>query len=392
MLFKSRIIRIKMNIIVPLSFTLIYTLIHFLMIWIKNNQLIGLIEDQQSFAYFSLALRITEPVGYISEWLHEMQTPLLYWGGHMATHLPGYPLIIHIAFQIFGKNSYSILYLVSIILALTIFPMFWISNLIYGWKVAILSCILYSWIPSLILNFPYMDLILGFFVTLSLLFFLYSFRNENLIMSLIGGLTLSLCIFMSYVSASILVMIIMFTFFFGESKRIINLLLYFLGTIIPYVIMEIVIGWPIILSTLSAHRTNSWFYWHLHSLNPLVWNIWHSTLFFFMFIGLPVCVIFFIALIRSLRNFYSQNEINAFMLSFSVALLITILFAKLELARVASFLIPFIVIISSGEIVKWNDDGSLMNAILLIIAQFIVFFAHISQVNMYTSLLGYPIV
>lgn len=111
-----------------------------------------------------------------------------------------------------------------------------------------------------------------------------------------------------------------------------------------------------------------------------------------MFIGLPVCVMFFIALIRSLRNLYSQDEINAFILSFSVALLITILFAKLELARVASFLIPFIVIISSGEIVKWNDDGSLMNSILLIIAQFIVFFVHISQVNLYTFMLGYPVV
>ncbi|WP_455369477.1 glycosyltransferase family 39 protein [[Eubacterium] cellulosolvens] len=359
----------------------------------KNIQLIGLVEDQQSFAYFSLALRISEPIVYISEWLREMQIPLLYWGGHMATHLPGYPLIIHFAFQVFGENSYSVLYLVSIISGLTIFPIFWISNLIYGWKVAVLSCVLYSWVPSLILNFPYMDLILGFFVCLSILLFLHSFRNENLVMSLIGGLILSLCIFMSYVSASILVMVLLFTIFSCESKKIMNLLSYFLGTVIPYVMMEIVMGWPIIQATLSAHRTNSWFYWHLHSINPSVWNIGHSTLFFFLFIGLPVCVMFFIAIIRLLYDFYNMHENNVFVLSFAVVLLFTILFAKLELTRVASFLIPFIVIISSSEIMKWkNEDDLVLNSVLLTIAQFIILFVHVSKVDLYTFLLGYPIV
>jgi 4-amino-4-deoxy-L-arabinose transferase-like glycosyltransferase len=342
-----------------------------------------------------LALRISEPIGYISEWLREMQIPLLYWGGHMATHLPGYPLMIHIAFQIFGEHSYSVMYLVSILSALTIFPIFWISNLIYGWRVAILSCILYSGVPSLILNFPYMDLILGFFVCSSILLFLHSFRTQNTVMSLIGGLILSFCIFMSYVSASILVMVLIFTIFSDEFKKIINLLFYFLGTIIPYVILEIVIGWPIIQATLSAQKTNSWFYWHLHSLNPLVWNIGHSTLFFFMFIGLPVCLLFFIALMRSLRYFFHEHEHehSTFVLSFAAVLFITILFAKLELARVASFLIPFIVIIASGEIMKWkNEDRFITTFILLIIAQFIVFLVHVSQVDLYSNMLGYPVV
>lgn len=388
-----KIFRIEMSILVPLSFAMMFLLFQISIIWMKNDQIISLIEDQQSFAYYSLALRISEPMGYISEWLREMQIPLLYWGGHMATHLPGYPLMIHIAFQIFGEHSYSVMYLVSILSALTIFPIFWISNLIYGWRVAILSCILYSWVPSLILNFPYMDLILGFFVCSSILLFLNSFRTQNTVMSLIGGLVLSFCIFMSYVSASILVMVLIFAIFSDESKKIINLLLYFLGTVIPYVILEMAIGWPIIQATLSAQKTNSWFYWHLHSLNPLVWNIGHSILFFFMFIGLPVCIMFFIALIRSLRYFFHEHEHSTFVLSFAAVLFITILFAKLELARVASFLIPFIVIIASGEIMKWkNGDSLVTNSILLTIAQFIVFLVHVSQVDLYSNMLGYPIV
>ncbi|WP_455280277.1 glycosyltransferase family 39 protein [[Eubacterium] cellulosolvens] len=390
---KLKIIRISTSIIAPLSFALIFLLFQILIMWIKNAQIVNLIEDQQSYAYYSLALRISEPAGYVSEWLREMQIPLLYWGGHMATHLPGYPLIIYIAFQIFGKNSYSVMYVVSIFSSLTIFPIFWISNLIYDWRVAVLSCALYSWVPSLILNFPYMDLILGFFVCLSVLFFLYSFRTQNKVMSLIGGLILSLCIFMSYVSASILVMVFIFTIFSNKSKKLMNLVFYFLGTVFPYILLEVIIGWPIIQATLSAHQTNSWFYWHLYSLNPLVWNMWRSTLFFFMFIGLPVCIVFFIALIRSLRYFFHEHEKNTFVLSFAAVLLITILVAKLELARVASFLIPFIVIIASGEIMKLkNEDGLATNSIILTIAQFIVFFVHLSQVDLYSSLLGYPIV
>jgi hypothetical protein len=340
-----------------------------------------------------LALRISEPIGYIAEWLREMQIPILYWGGHMATHLPGYPLMIHIAFKIFGGHSYSVTYLVSILSALTIFPIFWLANLIYGWRVAIFSCILYSWVPSLILNFPYMDLILGFFVCSSILFFVSSFRTQNKIMSLVGGLILSLCIFMSYVSASILVMVLIFTIFSGETKKIVNLLLYFIGTFIPYILLETVIGWPIIQATLSAQRVNAWFYWHLNSLNPLVWNIGSSTLFFFMFIGLPVLMMFFLALISSIRHFFNEHENSIFVLSFTVVLSITILFAKLELARVASFLIPIIVIIASGEIMKWKNENSLVTyLILLIISQFIVFLVHISQVDLYSSMLGYPIV
>lgn len=391
--FTWKFIRIEMSILTPFSFAMIFLLFQILIIWMKNDQIISLIEDQQSFAYYSLALRISEPIGYISEWLREMQIPLLYWGGHMATHLPGYPLMIHVAFQIFGEHSYSVMYLVSIFSALTIFPIFWISNLIYGWRVAILSCILYSWVPSLILNFPYMDLILGFFVCSSILLFLHSFRTQNTVMSLIGGLILSSCVFMSYVSASILVMVLIFTIFSGETKKIVNLLLYFLGTFIPYIILETVIGWPIIQATLSAQRVNSWFYWYLNSLNPLVWNIGNSTLFFFMFIGLPVFVMFFLALIRSVRNFFNENGNSIFVLSFAAVLFITILFAKLELARVASFLIPIIAIIASGEIVKWKNENSLVTyLILLIIAQFIVFLVHISQVDLYSSMLGYPIV
>jgi hypothetical protein len=301
--------------------------------------------------------------------------------------------MIHIAFQIFGEHSSSVMCLVSILSALTIFPIFWISNLIYGWRVAILSCILYSWVPSLILNFPYMDLILGFFVCSSILLFLGSFRTQNRVMSIIGGLILSLCIFMSYMSASILVMVLIFAIFSDEFKKIINLLFYFLGTVFPYVILEMVIGWPIIQATLSAQKTNSWFYWHLHSLNPLVWNIEHSILFFFMFIGLPVYIMFFITLIRSLRYFFNEHEQSTFVLSFAAVLFITILFAKLELARVAIFLIPFIVIIASGEIMKWeNKDSLITNSILLTIAQFIVFLVHVSQVDLYSNMLGYPIV
>jgi preprotein translocase subunit Sec61beta len=152
-------------------------------------------------------------------------------------------------------------------------------------------------------------------------------------------------------------------------------------------------GWPIVQSTLSAHQTNSWFYWHLYSLNPSVWNIGNSTLFFFMFIGFPICILFFIALIRSLRYFFDENEKSAFKLSFAAVLLITIFVAKLELARVAIFLIPFIVMVASGEIMKLkNEDSLVTNSILLTIAQFIVFFVHLSQVGLYSSMLGYPIV
>jgi len=102
---------------------------------------------------------------------------------------------------------------------------------------------------------------------------------------------------------------------------------------------------------------------------------------------------FFISLIRSLRYFFHEHEGSTFVLSFAAVLFITILFAKLELARVASFLIPIMVIIASGEIMKWKNENNLVtNLTLLIIAQFIIFLVHVSQVDLYSYMLGYPII
>ncbi|MBS7623679.1 glycosyltransferase family 39 protein, partial [Candidatus Bathyarchaeota archaeon] len=155
--FSSRKILILHH-IQPVIFTLTFFLTQILMVRLRGfDRIVNLVEDPQNFAYYSLALRISDPATYVDEWLALMQVPLLHWGGHLATHYPGYPLLIHMGFHLFGRSPHSVIMLVTVLSALAIPPLYYLARQVYGPHAAALSCILYSWIPSISLDLPYMD-------------------------------------------------------------------------------------------------------------------------------------------------------------------------------------------------------------------------------------------
>jgi len=378
----------------PLVLSIIFLLVQLLTIRLRGfERLVSLVEDPQSFAYYSLALEISDPATYVHEWLALMQVPLLYWGGHLATHFPGYPLLIYLGFQLFGRNPESVILLVTSLSALVTFPLFYLARQAYGPRAAVFSCVLYSWIPSISLGIPYMDLTVAIFTLTSLLLFLKSLETDGKNShSLLGGLVLSLAVLLTFVSAALLVLVLIVAARTDGGRRATFRLLHFLcGFLLPYVILELFFGMPFLEAASWAFRTNQWFYQHLHSLSPSVWSMQNSALLFLVLLGLPVFLIFLIAVFRMVKSILLEPRGDAFALGLSLMLLVTVVVARLELARVAVFVTPIIAVCVAAEITQKPTRLLWVNSLLLSAALYLETYTYLSQAILLSRFLGYPV-
>jgi hypothetical protein len=356
--------------------------------------MVKIVEDPESFAYFSLALRVSDPLAYVNEWLALMQVPLLSWGGHLATHFPGYPLLISLGFKIFGVSSQSIVWLTIAFSVCSIIPLFYLAKLSFGLRTALISCLLYSWIPSLILDIPYMESILTFFVPLPILLFNISLRyDRSITWSILGGLTLAFAIFLALTSTVTILALIILCAASKYQRQAFKRILFFLSAAsLPYLIFEVVLGLRFIEAALWAFRTNLWFYDHLHSLAPTVWSVETSIMLFFLLFGIPLFSFFIVRIAKMLYHLERKSEVDAYTLAISAMTFLTFLLARLELARVASFMIPLLIISVSAEVSKLNARHAFINCLLLLWSQYFETCTFLSQTQLLSRILGYPVV
>jgi len=380
----------------PLVFSLIFLATQMLTVQLRGlDGLLSLVEDPQSFAYYSLALRISDPLTYMREWLALMQVPLLYWGGHLATHFPGYPFMIYFGFHLFGASPQSVIWLTILLSTLALLPLFYLARLVYGSKAATVACVLYMSIPSVSMGLPYMESTVGIFTTTALLLFIRSLSSESkMSLSLLGGLIFSFATFLTFASASLLVPIVIVAISARFWRKVSTRLLSFISaTFVPYLVAEVMLGMPLYEAASWAFRTHNWFHYHLHSLGPSVWSTEMSALLFFLLLGLPVCLVFLVAAFRGCSSLLRQTKTDTFALASSLMLLIVILLARLELSRVALFTVVMLVTCVAGRVVRWKPEGSLYaNTLLLSFAQFLETYSYMSQASMLSRSLGYPIV
>ncbi|MEM2942004.1 MAG: glycosyltransferase family 39 protein [Candidatus Bathyarchaeia archaeon] len=377
----------------PIIFTLIFLSIQMLMVGLRGfERLMSLVEDPQSFAYYSLALRISDPATYVDEWLALMQVPLLHWGGHLATHFPGYPLLIYTGFYVFGRSPHSVIMLVTALSALAILPLYYLAREAYGPNAATLSCILYSWIPSISLDLPYMDLTAAVFILSSILLFLKSQQEGKSPYSFFGGILLFLATFLTFVSMAALVIVLIMAAWSDELRCAASRLFYFIcGLIIPYVLLQLLFGMPFLEAASWAFRTNWWFHQHLYSLSPTVWSMEYSTVLFFVLLGFPTFLIFLGVNLRVLKSLIRGSAVNVLTLGISLMLLLTVTVARLELTRVAVFSTPFIAACTAAEATWKTSRSMIVDSLLLSSAQYLETFTYLSQATLLSRILGYPV-
>jgi uncharacterized membrane protein YoaT (DUF817 family) len=128
-------------------------------------------------------------------------------------------------------------------------------------------------------------------------------------------------------------------------------------------------------------------------LMPSVWSVEPSTFFFFLLLGFPVCALFLLTVLQQLYFSLRHVRTDTFALCVSVIMLVTMFFARLELARVALFLVPMLVICVAANLSRWElEDSLLPTSLLLSFSQFLEIYTYISQATLLSRMLGYPVV
>ncbi|MBS7623680.1 hypothetical protein KEJ39_08440, partial [Candidatus Bathyarchaeota archaeon] len=169
--------------------------------------------------------------------------------------------------------------------------------------------------------------------------------------SLFGGILLFLATFLTFVSMATLVIALITAAWSDQLRRAASRLLHFIcGLLIPYILLQLLLGMPFLKAASSAFRTNWWLHQHLYSLSPSVWSMEYSAALFFILLGLPTFLIFLSAILRVLRSLVRESAVETFTLGISLMLLVTVTIARLELTRVAAFSTPLIAACAAGEV------------------------------------------
>jgi hypothetical protein len=117
----------------------------------------------------------------------------------------------------------------------------------------------------------------------------------------------------------------------------------------------------------------------------------NSAFLFLILLGLPVCLIFLVAVLRSLKAVPRGVHGDIFTLGLSLMLLVTVVVVRLELARVAAFSMPIIVACVASEITRRPVRSLLMHSLTVSAAQYLETYAYLSQALLLSRLLGYPV-
>jgi hypothetical protein len=294
--------------------------------------------------------------------------------------------------HLLGRSPHSVITLVTVLSALAIPPLYYLARQTYGPQAATLSCTLYSWIPSISLDLPYMDLTVTVFILSSVLLFLNSQQKGKSSHSLFGGFLLFLATFLTFVSMAALVIVVIMAAWSDELRRAAFRLFHFIcGLLIPYILLQLLFGIPFLEAASWAFRTNWWFHQHLYSLSPTVWSMEYSAVLFFILLGLPTFLTFLIVNSRMLRSLIHGSAVDVLTLGTSLMLLLTVTVARLELTRVAVFTTPFIAACTAAEVTRKLSRSIVVDSLLLSSAQCLETFTYLSQAILLSKILGYPV-
>ncbi len=233
-------------------------------------------------------------------------------------------------------------FLISFLSGLTIIPLYYLSKLIYSTKTAIRAGILFILIPSVTLFLPLNDCFFPLFSAVSLFFFLKGIKEKNKIDIGISGIILFLGVFFTLTSLSLL-----FAFFiiYLLSARKKNLkIIYFLPVVLyfsfGFLLLPILFYFIYHFNSITVMQTLLAYHNHVQSSrnNPL-WLI-YNYYDFFVFIGLPLAVLFFIMLKDELQKIYFRQKIDTLFISFCLMTIIIDIMGTTN-AEVGRIWLPF---------------------------------------------------
>jgi hypothetical protein len=343
--------------------------------------LIHRIIDPTINGYFSAALTIHS----VPEFLHSYNSVMLHFVYHAKAHPPGAILLFYYLQQLvalfpsFGAwaaqqmpaNSdirllweqlsasakatvFAASIFIPVLSALSVVPLYFTANLLYGSKTALRSIVLFLFIPSLMFFIPINDAFLHIFSITAFYFFVYGLEKKKLWPLGIAGIVLFVGIFFNLSLVPPLILFFLY-FLLHEKAQIAKHffevlkkgLAFVFGLLLPFLFLFVCCGFNFIqvTQTIMKHVPD------IHSRSYTIW-IFYNLYDFFIFAGLPAAIAYFAAVKTSVGNSLIKKwkKIDPLLVAFTGMLLIVNFSGSIrgETGRIWIPYVPFLVLIISG--------------------------------------------
>jgi hypothetical protein len=254
----------------------------------------------------------------------------------------------------------------------SLIPLYFSAKILYGSRVALRSIFLFFFIPTIIFFIPINDSLLHLFSITSFFFLLKGLQNNKLALFL-SGATLFLGAFFNLSLLPVLILLFSFALFFLRQKKSVSLndyittgILFSLGFFLPPVLLNVIFHFN---SLENIHMITTYNPGNLGRSYSL-W-LYYNIQDFLIFCGIPVTVIFLLALkhmfIQSIKKQFAK--IDLLVMSFFLMLFILNFSGTIrgEAGRIWLPYVPFMVLTTVNYMTKnLKFSGKLFAGILLL--------------------------
>ena len=392
--FFDKVLNKKKEILFLMSLVLIIFLFQISLVFFSRfgiNVLFRRMADPGINGYFSTAVRVKD----INSYLKNFPNVVAYLDQHGRGHPPGSILAIKEVIYFFDNNktltkiiyshipkptgealklwnnltisqrvsSVMIPFLLHFLAAFSIVPFYFAAKNLFNQKTAIRSVFLYSAIPSLSFFALLFDPVYSFFPLISFLFLLKFFKTKKILYAFFSGLIFGLGLFFSV--SIIPYMGIMFFYTLLSVKKssvlLIPFLIWLLGFLI-FLLLPLLFSYNSITSIAAVVK-------HQLPREYLIW-VFFNPYDFFMFMGVPISLLFFYSTFCSLRikgkDFLQKN---ALLISFWIVFLLLVILgiSRGEVGRIWLSLMSIPVFLVSQFTLRINLNKKYFSILLLLV-------------------------
>ncbi len=241
-------------------------------------------------------------------------------------------------------------FMIAFLASIAIIPTYFSTKLLYGEKAAFRSVALFTFIPSVLLFVPLIDIFMPLFTSISLYFILKGLKEKNYLYYFLSGLVLFIGTFFTLTFLPIIFFIFLILIFkyFQQKKYFI----YFIKSLFVFVLGFTIVPFILFFAGLNLiEMTKTIMFYHEAAQagrKHLVW-FFYNLYDFFLFAGIPIGILFIYLFFKELKMFKFKNvkRIEIISVSFLVMLLVVNLSGavRAETGRIWLPFIPILIIV-----------------------------------------------
>jgi len=249
-------------------------------------------------------------------------------------------------------GALSLGFIISLLSLLALLPIYFLGNVLGGERTGVRAALLYGVVPSVSLFIPLPDALYAIFSVVATCLFVIAVKKKSYILFFLSGLTLSIGTFFSLSILPISFMLFLFSFITYLHTRkhtfFYHMLLYTSGIILIPFLLYFFFGY----NTLSVSSTI------MRIIAPRSYLLWifFNLYDFFMFVGIPISIIFVLMLKQQLKYIFKKliSKIDILFISFVTTIIIVDLSgsSRSEVSRIWLPFVPILIILVTNFLTK----------------------------------------